>query len=71
MKGKSGLPMRQKPLIRPETIADQGAIRELADAAFGTPGEAKLVDAIRNTSSYVPELSLVAEIDGQVIEQLV
>ena len=59
--------MPQKPLIRPETTVDHTAIRELNDAAFGTPGEAKLVDAIRTSAGYVPGLSLVAQVDGKVV----
>ncbi|MDQ0709851.1 putative acetyltransferase [Arthrobacter woluwensis] len=67
-------------LIRPETPEDFSAIRTLTAAAFrgaphaappvdGTsdPGEAALVEWLREDSGYVPELALVAEEDGVVV----
>lgn len=53
--------------IRPETPADYPAVRAINVAAFDTPAEADLADAMRDTPEYVPELSLVAELDGQII----
>jgi hypothetical protein len=47
-------------IIRPETAADHDAIRKVNDEAFGGPLEAKLVDAIRASDRFLPELSLVA-----------
>jgi putative acetyltransferase len=52
-------------IIRPETAADHDAIRKVNDEAFGDPLEAKLVDAIRESDRFVPELSLVAVSEGQ------
>ena len=52
-------------IIRPETAADQDAIRKINDEAFGDPLEAQLVDAIRVSDSFLPELSLVAVSEGQ------
>lgn len=52
-------------IIRPETAADQDAIRKVNDEAFGGPLEAKLVDAIRASDRFLPELSLVAVSEGQ------
>ena len=46
-------------LIRPETTADQDAIRQVNRLAFGQEGEARLVDALRG-GGYV-RVSLVAE----------
>src|SRR5688572_21550751 len=53
--------------IRPETPADHPAIRAVNEQAFGKPNEANLVDALRASPSFVPDLSLVAEREGQVI----
>jgi putative acetyltransferase len=50
--------------IRAEAPADWQAIAELTEAAFGRPVEARLVEAIRSSQEFVPELSLVAEQDG-------
>jgi putative acetyltransferase len=53
------------PLIRPETSADQEAIRQVNRLAFGQDAEARLVDALRD-GGYV-RASMVAEKDQQVI----
>ena len=54
-------------VIRPETVADYSAIGRVVAAAFGSPVEALLVDRIRASPEYVPELALVAELDGAVV----
>jgi putative acetyltransferase len=54
-------------IIRPETPADCDAVFSVQEAAFGKAAEARLVDAIRASDRYVPELSLVAEEDGEVV----
>ncbi|MEV7611787.1 bifunctional class I SAM-dependent methyltransferase/N-acetyltransferase [Streptomyces sp. NPDC089799] len=46
---------------RPETPADTGAVRAVNLAAFGSPLEADLVDALRADPSWLPGLSFVAE----------
>ncbi|MFE3936723.1 GNAT family N-acetyltransferase, partial [Streptomyces goshikiensis] len=52
---------------RPETAADVAAVRDVNLAAFGTPLEADLVDALRADGSWLPGLSYVAEgPDGSV-----
>lgn len=54
--------------IRKETAADIAAIKEVNDAAFGQENEANLIHEIRQSESFVPELSLVAENEeGEVI----
>jgi putative acetyltransferase len=53
--------------IRPETPADRAAIREVNERAFGKPNEANLVDALRASPAFIPDLSLVAERDGAVV----
>ncbi len=54
-------------VVRPETTADFGEIAVVVEAAFGKPDEAAIVEAIRNSDGYVPELSFVAEEEGRVI----
>lgn len=53
--------------IRPEIRADERAIAEIHRLAFGNEGEAKLVEALRASDTYVPELSLVALQGGRVM----
>lgn len=50
---------------RAEKVQDHEAVRQVNRLAFGQDGEARLVDALR-AEGFAP-LSLVAEIDGQVI----
>jgi putative acetyltransferase len=54
-------------VIRPETPDDHGAIARIVSAAFGSDAEARLVEAIRNSSAYIPDLALVAELDGELV----
>jgi len=51
--------------IREERPDDRDAIRAVNEAAFGTPAEADLVDALREQAR--PFISLVAEQNGQVV----
>jgi putative acetyltransferase len=51
--------------IREETPADVEAIHQLNVAAFKTDAEARLVDALRRGGALT--LSLVAEVDGEVV----
>jgi putative acetyltransferase len=54
--------------IRPELPIDLDLVHELHRTAFPGPAEADLVDAIRSSSLYVPEGSLVAVTeDGSVL----
>ncbi|MBI1814801.1 MAG: N-acetyltransferase [Deltaproteobacteria bacterium] len=52
--------------IRAETIADYAAIHEINALAFGRDDEARLVEAIRASAEFIPELSLVA-VDGTTV----
>ncbi|PSN12388.1 GNAT family N-acetyltransferase [filamentous cyanobacterium CCP5] len=53
--------------IRPEQAQDYGAIATVHTRAFGQPDEAKLVEQIRHSNEYLSGLSLVAEVDAQVV----
>lgn len=52
-------------IIRSETASDIARIHDVNERAFGQPGEAKLVDALRERAT--PFLSFVAEDDGAVV----
>ena len=53
--------------VRPERPADYPRIAEVVEAAFGAPNEARLVELIRASDRYIPELALVAEEDGTTV----
>jgi putative acetyltransferase len=53
--------------IRPEAGADRAAIRKVNEEAFGRSVEADLVDTIRASDRFVPELSLVATLEEDVV----
>ena len=56
--------------IRPETRADRDEIAEVIERAFGSPDEARLVDAIRASDDYIAELALVATLQDTVVGQV-
>ncbi|MFF8476355.1 GNAT family N-acetyltransferase [Streptomyces sp. NPDC015414] len=57
--------MRDTRTTRPETTADAAAVREIHLAAFDTPLEADLVDALRADPAWIDGLSWVcAGADG-------
>ncbi len=55
------------PIVRTESPDDHLAIADVVRAAFESDDEVELVDRIRASDRYVPELALVAELDGQVV----
>ena len=59
-------------LIRQETEKDYSRVYELIKTAFAAAehsngNEQDLVSALRKGAAFVPQLSLVAEIDGQIV----
>jgi putative acetyltransferase len=57
----------ERLVIRPETRRDHVAIGRVVAAAFGSQAEADLVDRIRASAEYVPEMALVAERGGEIV----
>ncbi len=57
----------QEVTVRPERPDDTAAIAAVVEAAFKSPVESRLVEAIRASPEYIPELARVAEIDGRVV----
>ncbi|MFT7486044.1 MAG: putative acetyltransferase [Candidatus Paceibacteria bacterium] len=55
--------------IRPEEARDHERVFAIIEAAFDSPGEAKLVCALREQAD--PLISLVAEVDEQVVGHVV
>lgn len=53
--------------IRQEQPQDSDTVYQINKQAFAQDAEAKLVDALRNSDAFVPELSLVAELDSQIV----
>ncbi|MFC0004249.1 GNAT family N-acetyltransferase [Micromonospora siamensis] len=58
--------------LRPEGPADAGPVRRVLAAAFArpdvaTPPEVGLVDELRDSDAWIPELAMVAEYGGEVV----
>ena len=53
--------------VRPERAADDDGIRHVNLLAFEQAAEADLVDALRDSPAWLPELSLVAEENGEIV----
>jgi putative acetyltransferase len=58
-------------IVRAETAADHADIRRINDEAFGETIEGELVDAIRASDRFVPDLSLVAVSEGQTLGHVI
>ncbi len=54
-------------VIRPESTEDHDAIRQVVAAAFGSDAQAILVERIRASPEYEPEMALVATIGDAVV----
>lgn len=56
--------------IRSENQTDYQTIAQIHQLAFGQKDEAYLVEKIRVSPYYIPELSLIAEVDNSVVAHL-
>jgi len=59
--------VKMKIAIEPETEGDYEGITKVHTAAFNRDGEARLVEKLRKTPAYIPELSLVARYRNAII----
>ena len=53
--------------IRPEEPEDYEAISRVHRSAFGQENEARLVEELRKSKEFLPELSLVAVMDDEIV----
>jgi len=53
--------------IRQENKGDFNAVFEVNKLAFGQNNEANLVNLLRNSNAFIPELSLVATLNNEVV----
>ena len=58
-------------IVRAETPDDHDDIRRIVDEAFGDTITSAIVDGIRASDRFVPELSLVAESEGQSLGHVI
>ena len=68
-------PLKTAALVRSERVADGPAISSLIVKAYASVGysdhrEHLMVERLRDSPSYVPELALVAEVDGDLVGHL-
>ncbi|GLZ79175.1 N-acetyltransferase [Actinorhabdospora filicis] len=54
-------------IIRREKPEDVGTVHVVHEAAFGRDFESGLLKGLRGDGGWVPELSLVAEVDGRIV----
>ena len=53
--------------IRPERPGDEEAIAEITRRAFNGEEEVGIIEGIRDSEYFIPELSLVAESEGRIV----
>ena len=59
--------MSLPPTIRAEAPDDVDQIAAVVESAFGSPIESRLVAAIRASDRFLPALSLVADVGGEIV----
>jgi putative acetyltransferase len=58
-------------IVRAETPHDHDTIRRIVDEAFGDTITSAIVDAVRASDRFVPELSLIAVSEGQALGHVI
>lgn len=54
-------------IIRTEKLEDYASVYEINKLAFNRNEEANMVNELRSCESFIPELSLVAELNGEIV----
>lgn len=54
-------------IVRQETDKDYRGITNVNNLGFGQKNEGQLILRLRKTKKYIPDLSLVAEIEGRIV----
>lgn len=54
-------------IIRQESKSDFSAVYNLIKSAFGQENESKLVEDLRKSMAFIPELSIVATFDSKIV----
>ena len=54
-------------IVRSETKEDHSAISEISELAFGQKNEGELIERLRKTGHFIPELSLVAVSGDRIV----
>jgi len=62
-----GMTMNDNLIIRRERPGEEAAVYDVNRRAFGSDAEPELVESIRASEGFIPELSLVAEQDGAIV----
>ncbi|HJS57723.1 MAG TPA: N-acetyltransferase [Vicinamibacteria bacterium] len=57
-------------IVRPQGPEDDSAVAEVNEDAFERPDEAALVAALLRGTAFLPGLSLVAEVHGEVVDHI-
>ena len=63
--------MEGSALIRTEQTHDYQQVKNILLRAFLTDAEARLTEKLRHSEEFIPELSLVAEIDGKLVGHMI
>jgi len=57
-------------IIRTENQNDYEQITQVNDLAFNQLNEGKMIEALHKNRKFIPEISLIAEIDSQIPKQV-
>ncbi len=68
---KSASAVTKGVTIRPESEADFAAVARIHRDAFGQDDVPRIVELLRPSDAYVADLSLLAEVDGEIVGHVI